>query len=312
MDWANESYVRVYRRKTTTARLLGWEGNAVLRMVVTELDRGGYLELDGLSPVEAVTLHTDMPEDVVHAGLSRLLKRGVLIVVGDRLLMPNYVEAQTTSKSEVQRKREQRERDAAERAELEARAAVTKRDAKVTDGDGESRTVTNSHGMSGPVPPPSRKVTLSLNPVLDPVPDHDPDLGPEQISPPDGGSPVVRSVFDHWVKVHGKASTTKLTPQRKGKVNSRLREGYTAQQLCAAVDGCKRSAFHMGENDRGQPYNDLETILKSGKTVEEHIARLAAPALPIGARPANDRGPAPVSATFDESENPDWARGNHG
>lgn len=292
MDWANESYVRIYRRKTTTSRLLGWEGNAVMRMLMTELDRGGYLELDGLSPEEAVSLHTDMPIEVVMVGVSRLMQRGVLVVEDGRLLAPNYVEAQTTSKSEAQRQREARERERAEQAERKHEPRrITKRDDDVTERDTPhesgrpsrvvtipSRNGTDGHDSGEKVtecPSPSQSVTLSLIPDLDPVPDPDPD---QDNRGPSGARDASASqqVFNHWVSVLGKPSTVRLTPQRKGKVKARLRDGYTVEQLCQAVDGCKLSNWHMGENERGQPYNDLETILRSGKTVEEHIARLDA------------------------------------
>jgi hypothetical protein len=81
-------------------------------------------------------------------------------------------------------------------------------------------------------------------------------------------------VFAHWLSVMGKDTVrTKLTGDRISKLKARRRDGYTDEQLCRAVDGCRRSDFHMGQNDRNEPYNDLATILKDGKTVEAHIAR---------------------------------------
>jgi uncharacterized phage protein (TIGR02220 family) len=68
---------------------------------------------------------------------------------------------------------------------------------------------------------------------------------------------------------------SKLTPKRKAKIEARLKEGYSVADLKAAIDGCKRSAWHMGENDRGQPYNGVQTIFRDGETVEGHIERAA-------------------------------------
>lgn len=85
----------------------------------------------------------------------------------------------------------------------------------------------------------------------------------------------VKLVFEHWIASHGKdPSRTKLTDPRKQKVLARLREGYTVTDLCEAIDGCKLSSFHMGENDRGRPFNLLESILANGGRVEEHRDRL--------------------------------------
>lgn len=91
-------------------------------------------------------------------------------------------------------------------------------------------------------------------------------------------SRVVDPVFAHWVAVMGMdANRVKLNAKRREKLRARRAEGYTDEQLCQAVDGCKRSPFHMGENDRREVYNDLVTILKDGSAVEKHIARLAGP-----------------------------------
>jgi hypothetical protein len=81
-------------------------------------------------------------------------------------------------------------------------------------------------------------------------------------------------VFTHWVKVMSKdPARSKLNAARKAKLKARRSEGYTDEQLCQAIDGCKLSPFHMGQNDRGEAYTDLATILRDGTTVEKHIER---------------------------------------
>ena len=45
MDFPNERYVRLYTRETTTWRLLGWEGQALLPQVLRLVDRSGVLDL---------------------------------------------------------------------------------------------------------------------------------------------------------------------------------------------------------------------------------------------------------------------------
>jgi hypothetical protein len=90
-------------------------------------------------------------------------------------------------------------------------------------------------------------------------------------------APAARdAVFEHWLAVMGlDATRTKLNAKRREKLRARRREGYTDEQLCQAIDGCKLSDFHMGKNDRGQKYNCLATILRDGSTVEAHAARAA-------------------------------------
>lgn len=95
-------------------------------------------------------------------------------------------------------------------------------------------------------------------------------------SEPDDG-PVAKQpdpVFAHWVKVMGKDPVrTRLTPDRKRKLKARRAEGFTDEQLCQSIDGCRLSAWHMGSNEQGEVYNDLETIMRKGSTVEKHIER---------------------------------------
>lgn len=82
-------------------------------------------------------------------------------------------------------------------------------------------------------------------------------------------------VFAHWVATMGKdPARSRLNAARKAKLKARRSEGYTDEQLCQAVDGCRLSPFHMGQNDRGEVYTDLATILRDGTTVEKHIERV--------------------------------------
>lgn len=110
----------------------------------------------------------------------------------------------------------------------------------------------------------------------------------------------IRTVFDHWIRVMEKR-TAKLTAGRKTKIRARLRERYSVAQLCQAIDGCRCSEYHMGGNDSATLYNDLETILKSGGSVERHISRLSELPRP---RP-NGNGASQVSTDFDETD-PPW------
>lgn len=105
-------------------------------------------------------------------------------------------------------------------------------------------------------------------------------LGREDVCPPDKPEvdPVVQ-VFDHWRKAMGHADA-KLTPDRRTKIESRLREKYTREQLCEAIDGCRASAFHMGANDAGTRHDDLTLILRNGGNVERFRRMRPKPAKP--------------------------------
>ena len=82
----------------------------------------------------------------------------------------------------------------------------------------------------------------------------------------------MREVFGHWKRVMGHPDA-KLTKEREARVKARFAEGYTVEQLNGAVDGCKASAHHMGRNDSGAVYDDLELICRNGGKVEAFLSK---------------------------------------
>jgi hypothetical protein len=88
-------------------------------------------------------------------------------------------------------------------------------------------------------------------------------------------SDAVRDVFAYWQAVMGKPGTI-LTPKRDRAVTAALKLGYTTDQIKSAIDGCKRSPFHMGMNDQRTVYDDLELICRSGENIEKFIHNIGA------------------------------------
>lgn len=80
-------------------------------------------------------------------------------------------------------------------------------------------------------------------------------------------------VFAHWQAVM-ESPQSKFTPERKTKIEARLKDGYTVEQIMQAIDGCRGSAFHMGENDRSTKYNDLTLICRDGVHLENFIGKI--------------------------------------
>jgi hypothetical protein len=74
-------------------------------------------------------------------------------------------------------------------------------------------------------------------------------------------------VFRYWqVKLgHERAMFSR---DREAKILARLREGATADELCYAIDGIAKSAFHRGENDSGQRYDGIELLFRNRGNVE--------------------------------------------
>jgi hypothetical protein len=108
MDYANERYVRLYTRDTKTWCLLGWEGQALLGLLLRKLDRAGLLEDVFDADDVLVLLGNGMPIELITVGLDRLVRRGVLERTERGLISPNFIEAQETAQSNRQRNREWR------------------------------------------------------------------------------------------------------------------------------------------------------------------------------------------------------------
>ncbi len=88
--------------------------------------------------------------------------------------------------------------------------------------------------------------------------------------------PPTEQVFAHWKTATGHLDA-KLTPKRKDAIDKRLRDGYAVATLMAAVDGCKASPFHQGDNDARKVYDDIALICRDGEHVEQFVGYLRAP-----------------------------------
>lgn len=149
MHFPDESYVRLYTRKTLTNRMLKWEGRAVEQAMLggEEFDRAGVFEYVG-DPAECIATVTEIPVEIVRIGLERLLKTKTWTLTETAVVWPRYVEAQTCAKSDKTRQSDCRKRRAVS-------AARGNDGAKRPEPELVSRAVTPSHE-------PSRNVTPSL------------------------------------------------------------------------------------------------------------------------------------------------------
>lgn len=98
MQWKDESYVRVYTRDTNNWLLFSWEARAVLLFLFRKVDRSGSFEID--PELRGLAKALDMPTDVVQRAIAELTttrREGstpTLVIEGDVLYLPNFVEAQ--------------------------------------------------------------------------------------------------------------------------------------------------------------------------------------------------------------------------
>ena len=155
---------------------------------------------------------------------------------------------------------------------------------------------------SDPDPDPDRSDQDPSDPLVTGGNEPDPwglagDSGAAAPDAPEGKH--IREVFEHWqtARTHPLA---KLTRERAAKIRARLREGYSVEDLKAAIDGVEQSPHHRGENDEGRIWDDLELICRNGSKVEmfRELARGAGRVTPISRAP--NRAPNRAQEAIDE------------
>jgi hypothetical protein len=103
-------------------------------------------------------------------------------------------------------------------------------------------------------------------------------------------SAEVVEVFTYWQTVMDHPDS-RLGKDRVRVIEARLKEGYTVEQIKAAVDGCKASAWHMGENERRKRYDGLELICRSAEKLDAFraVVPVKAPDVPLPPAPTAEQ-----------------------
>jgi len=76
-------------------------------------------------------------------------------------------------------------------------------------------------------------------------------------------------IINHYQKYHPKSM--RVVKKNSGiykKIEGRLIEGYSVEELCRAIDGQHQSPFHLGENKSQTQYLQLELVVRSGQKVD--------------------------------------------
>lgn len=96
------------------------------------------------------------------------------------------------------------------------------------------------------------------------------ELVAKQSKPRGDAGADVRAVFTYWQAQRGH-DRAKLDDKRAKAIRARLTDGYSAEDLCKAVDGIAKSSHHMGQNDTRTVYDDIELICRSATNVDKFI-----------------------------------------
>lgn len=80
----------------------------------------------------------------------------------------------------------------------------------------------------------------------------------------------VAELFDFWKTQMGKTYKVVLTDKRRRQIGKALKD-YPLDLLKQAIIGCTLSPYHMGQNDAGKRYDDIELIVRDAKHVEQFV-----------------------------------------
>ncbi len=83
----------------------------------------------------------------------------------------------------------------------------------------------------------------------------------------------INEIFEFWVLTMGKSKAAKLTKNRSELILSRIKEGYSIDQIKTAISGCAKSPFHMGQNPDSTVHDDITLICRSGDKLEWFIQK---------------------------------------
>jgi hypothetical protein len=98
----------------------------------------------------------------------------------------------------------------------------------------------------------------------------------------------IREVFEYWrAECRGGNARVVLGEKRSAVIAARLKDGYTVDQLCQAIDGARDHAF---EKD-GRKYDELELIMRNEVKVDDFIQRAMGGGGSAAAAPVVDRPP---------------------
>jgi uncharacterized protein YdaU (DUF1376 family) len=81
----------------------------------------------------------------------------------------------------------------------------------------------------------------------------------------------VEEVFEFW-KVTLSHEKAKLDTKRKKAIQNAIKLGYSLDDLKSAITGCSKTPHNMGQNDRGEKYDDISLILRDAGQIDRFIA----------------------------------------
>jgi len=97
---------------------------------------------------------------------------------------------------------------------------------------------------------------------------------------------MVKDVFQYWQEVMNHPQA-KLDPKRIASIKQAIKNNFSVEDLKNAINGCSKSPFNMGQNDRNQIYDDIGLIMRDASHIERFISYSSHP--PIADQPKQNK-----------------------
>ena len=261
-DWA-----KLYDRFFTSPSHLGLSRDALLvgcvAMVLANASEtwGSVRTIGAASPALQIANRTRMTREEVLSALAELVQVGTVNLLSDGTVeFPKFADWQESpSAKRMQKHRSQkRHSDAYARARAPLVSGLSTISPSGSDPEG-----VQGEG-SAPRAPSSVPGPWETLPAAPPAPK--PEL----------------AVFAHYRTHHPRSHPKPSSKSKEWRaIAERLREGYSVDDLCAAIDGCHLTPHNLGENDRGQKYLGLELIMRTGSQVDRFAETARSPPQPV-------------------------------
>jgi hypothetical protein len=264
LNYDDEHWIKVYTRDTAGWLAVSWQARGLALEIARKLPKKtGELSL-GRRGLEALAGLLRAPWPEIEPFVNELIADGRLEYDPERQVIrdPGHIIRQSAVTSPAERKRRQREIEAANDV-----------------GHAMSRDVTPSHQEK------RREEKREEEKRNTPH------------SPPPGGEGPADQIHAHYVQtlkaIRPRRRPPRLSPKDRKRIEEHLRSGLTVDDLKRAVEGLMRSPHHLGENDRHTEYLELEYALRKPGQMAALVPEEAPSAVRRAVKPAEPGVPPP-------------------
>lgn len=272
-------WFRVYRKASAAFQLLEPHHRGVLLEIMRYTDARGRIALSGRTPEEALLRllgNTRSFRPVLAATLREGFRIGMLVIDGDHLRFASWKRYQPNAPADPSSAPTSGDSPATETDSNDQQSSGGAAAEQAQSSDRASAEQRQSNDRALP-PNPAELLNSEKRTREDKKREEKRENRPAEralsllVSEPEPKGDPVERIFDHWRSAMGHAKA-RLDDARRKRIRAAMKFGYSEADCIAAIDGCRSSPFHMGQNDRGTRYDALDLIFRNADQIDKFIA----------------------------------------